>query len=178
MNVHGALYHRVRLFGVHDVEDAVYCLVSTGPENGSAENFFAIGIYENFHKSLGLALFDCTGNAGHRTLTDQNFATGRDRFRFGHSSATERWIDEQAISRNTIGNSARIVVQQVCSNDLVIVVGRVREGAFAVAIADSPDAGNVSSKLIINNDVALLVDSYARLVEAEVVGIRHASDRQ
>ena len=70
-----------------------------------------------------------------------------------------------------------VVVEQVGGDDLVVVVGRVRERALAVAVAQRPDPRNVGAQLIINGDVAMRVDRDTGLVEPEIVGVRPTPDR-
>ena len=63
------------------------------------------------------------------------------------------------------------LVEQVGGDDLEVVVGGVGEGAFAVAVAQGPDAGDVGAELVVDGDVAALVGDDAGFVEAEVVGV-------
>src|SRR5262249_57725434 len=75
-----------------------------------------------------------------------------------------------------VAHAPRIFVQQVSCNDLEIIVGRMGEGAAAVAIAERPGSRNIGAQLIVNLDVAAGVDGDAGLVQAEVVGIGTAAD--
>ena len=45
------------------------------------------------------------------------------------------------------------------------------EGAATVAVAESPDAGNVGAELVVYGDEAVLVVGNAGFFEAEVVGV-------
>ena len=69
-----------------------------------------------------------------------------------------------------------VVVEEVGGDDLEVVVGGVREGAPAVAVAQRPDARHVGAELVVHLDEPALVDGDAGLVEAEVVGVRAAAD--
>src|ERR1700745_80451 len=58
VNGHRALQRRVGDAGVHDVEDAVDGLVSTGTENGRAEDLVRFGVRDRHHEALCFALLD------------------------------------------------------------------------------------------------------------------------
>ena len=68
-----------------------------------------------------------------------------------------------------------VVVEEVGGDDLEVVVGGVGEGAVAVAVAEGPDAGDVGAELVVDGDVAALVDGDAGFVEAEIVGVGAAA---
>ena len=65
-----------------------------------------------------------------------------------------------------------------CRDDLIIVVRRVRERAFAVAVAERPDAGNIRAQVIVDFDIAGAVGFHTGLVQAQIHGIRHSSDSE
>ena len=52
------------------------------------------------------------------------------------------------------------------------------EGALPVAVAQSPDAGNARSQLIVHSDVSVLIRGDPSLFDAEIVGIRTPSNSQ
>ena len=68
-----------------------------------------------------------------------------------------------------------ISVKKICRDDLIIVVGSVRKGAAAIAVTQRPHAGHVRLQLVVNNDVAALVDRNSGAVEAQVLCIRRTS---
>ena len=70
------------------------------------------------------------------------------------------------------------MIEEIGGYDLVIVVGGVGEGAFAVAVADGEDAGDVGAELIVDGDVAAVVGDDAGFVEAEVGGVGGAAHGQ
>ena len=69
-------------------------------------------------------------------------------------------------------------VEEICGDDLEIIVGGVGEGAFAVAVAERPHPRHVGAQLIVDDDVAALVPGDAGLVEPEIVGVRATADRE
>ena len=77
-----------------------------------------------------------------------------------------------------VADLAVLAVEQVGGDDLEVVVGGMGEGAAAVAVAERPDAGHVGGQGVVDGDVAARVGAHAGLVEAEVVGVRPAADRQ
>ena len=77
--------------------------------------------------------------------------------RFGEAGAAERRVDVERVGRNAIRYPPGRAVEQVGRDDLEIVVRRVREGAFAVAVAQRPDPRDVRLQLVVHDDVAALV---------------------
>src|SRR5215475_2670937 len=71
-----------------------------------------------------------------------------------------------------------IAVEEIVSDNLVVVVGSVRESATAITVSEGPDAGHAGLQLIVNEDVAAVVRRNASLVEVQVARIRNASHCQ
>ena len=69
-------------------------------------------------------------------------------------------------------------IEQVGGNDLEVVVGRMGEGAAAIAIAQSEDALDIGREPVVDLDVAALVACNAGDVESQVVRIGAPTDRQ
>ena len=80
----------------------------------------------------------------------------------GHAGAAERRVDEQRVGGDAVGHPARLAVEQVCGDDLVVVVRGMRERAAAVDVAQRPDARDVGLQLVVDDDVAALVERDAR----------------
>ncbi len=83
----------------------------------------------------------------------------RARLGLGHAGAAERRIDVERVGGDAVADPARLVVEQVRGDDLVVVVGGVGEGAAAVAIAERPDARHAGAQPIVDDDVAARVDA-------------------
>ena len=70
------------------------------------------------------------------------------------------------------------MVEQIGRDDFAVVERGVSEGAAAVAIAQRPDALNVSAKLVIDCDVTALVPRDPGFFETEIVRVWDAPDRE
>src|SRR4030095_3871548 len=128
------------------------------------------------HESLSLPLLDRASDARHRQLADECLAPALANLRLRHPCSTERWIDVERVGGDPIAHPTRIVLEQIRDDDLGVVVRSVRECALAVAVAERPDAADARAKLVVDHDVAALVDGDARPVEAEIVGVGTAAD--
>ena|SRR5664279_3724338 len=154
MNGNGALQHVVRQPGIDGVEKAMNYLVTAGPENGGAKYPFCPGIHDNLHEAPGFSLFDGSPDPGHRPLSGQDRPTSLSRFGIGHPDPTQRWIYIKCIAWNAGTDQAMLAIEEIGRNDLVVIVGRVREGATTVAVAERPDAVHAGGKAVIDLDVA------------------------
>ena len=139
MNWHHALHYCVRRLGIHHVENTMHDLVAAGTEKCRAQDFLAVSIGDDLHETLCLATLNGTAHLCHRTYSDENVAAGFESFRFRHAGATKRRIDIERVGGLAVAHAAIVAVQQVCGNDLEIVVGGMGESAFAVAVAERVD---------------------------------------
>src|SRR5580698_1706495 len=71
-----------------------------------------------------------------------------------------------------------VSVEEIVGNDLVVVIRSMREGAAAIAIAQSPEAGHISLQLIVNDDVAACIDLDPSVFETQVARVWNTPDRQ
>src|SRR5262249_26227142 len=71
-----------------------------------------------------------------------------------------------------------VVIKETGGHDLVVVVRRVGETAFTVAIAQGPDAGHVGPQLIVDDNVAARVRLYPSVLQAQVIGVRPPTHRK
>src|SRR5580704_14918104 len=71
-----------------------------------------------------------------------------------------------------------VSIEEVVRDNLVVVVGSMREGAAAVAIPQCPDAGHVRLQLIINHYVAAVIGGDSSPVQSQVVRVGDTSHRQ
>ena len=115
---------------------------------------------------------------GHRAISHTDLTAAGARFPLGHADASQRRIDEQAITENAVGYPTGFAVEQVAGDDLEIVVGRVSESASAVTVSKSPDARDVGLQLVVHLDVAVIIDGDPGALEPEVIGVRPPPDRQ
>ena len=135
VNVHGPLNDRIRRFGIHHVKDRVNGLVAAGSKDGSSQDLVSLGIHDDLHKTLRLALLNGTTDLRHRPPANQRAAAAFADFCLRQACAAQRRINIQSICGNAIADFARVVVQKIRGDDFSIVEGRVGECAFPVAIA-------------------------------------------
>src|SRR5580658_657162 len=69
-------------------------------------------------------------------------------------------------------------VEEIVRNDLVVIIGSMREGTAAVAVPQRPDAGHVRLQLIIHGYVAAVVGGNSSLVQSQVAGVGSTSNSQ
>ena len=115
---------------------------------------------------------------GHRARRDQGGLAAVPYLGLGHSRSAEGWIDIERIGGNAVADPARAAVEEVCRDDLEIIIGGVGEGAFAVAVTERPHPRHVRAQLIVDDDVASLVPGDPGFVEPEIVGVRPTADRE
>jgi len=135
VNVHGALNDRIRRFGIHHVKDRVNGLVAAGSKDGSSQDLVSLGIHDDLHKTLCLALLNGAANLCHRPPPNQRAATAFANFFLRQACTAERRINVQSIGGNAIADFARVIVQKIRPDNFSIVEGRVGECAFSIAIA-------------------------------------------
>jgi len=133
------------------------------------------GIYQGFHEAEAFAFFEGAVDAGHGAGGYQGGAAGFAGFGFGYADAGEGWVAVHGIAGDAVGDSARVVVEEVGGYDLVVVVGGVGEGAAAVAVAHGVDAFYVGAELVVYCDVAFVVGGDAGFVETQVLGVGSAA---
>ena len=97
---------------------------------------------------------------------------------FGHARAPEWWIGVERISADPVVHRPDLAIQQIGSDDLEVIVGRVGERAAAVAFAERPDARHVGAQLLVHGDEAARIDCDARSVKAQIIGVRPPSGRE
>ena len=167
-----------RLARVHGGENAVDGLVAAGAEEGCAENLLRFCVDENLDEAEGLALLDGAADAGHGAHADERRLLCRAHFGFGHPDVGERRVDVEGVCENAVADATRSPMEEIVGDDFVVVVRSVGEGAAAVAVADSENAGSGGAELIVDGDVAALVGCDAGRGQVQVVGVGHAAHGQ
>jgi hypothetical protein len=137
----------------------------------------AVGVGQDLHEPSRFAFFDGTADAGHRARRNQGRLAAALHLGLRHSRPAERRIDIECVGGNAVTDPARLPVEEVCGNDLEIIIGGVGEGAFAVAVAECPHSRHVGAQLIVDDDVASLVSGDTGFVEPKIVGVRATPDR-
>jgi len=161
--------------GVHGIEEAVDGFVAAYSEEGGAEDLVGFGVYEGLHESEAFAFFEGAVDARHGADGDEGGLAGGANLGFGEADAGERRVAVHGVAGDAVGDSARVVVEEVGGYDLEVVVGGVGEGAAAVAIAKGVDAFYVGAELVVDCDVAFVVGGDAGFVETEVLGVGGAT---
>ena len=120
MNMHGPLQHRTRSSGIHEIQNAMDHLVAADAENGCSQQSLVVGMDQNFHKPLGLALFHCPADLGHRPLGDECRLFAFPNLPFRHPRASQRGIDVECIGGHAVGDTTLIIVEKVRGDDFEI----------------------------------------------------------
>jgi hypothetical protein len=109
-------------------------LVAASSKDGSAQDLVSLGIHDDLHKTLRLALLNGTADLRHRPPANQRGAAAFADFCLRQARTAERGVNVQSISGNAIADFARVTVQKIRPDDFSIVEGRMGEGAFPIAI--------------------------------------------
>ena len=149
--------------------------IAADAEDGGSQDLARFRVHQDLHEALRFTLFDRAADFRHGALTHQRLSAALADFRLGHACPAKRRVDVERVRCDAIAHLTRIVVEQIGGDDFEVVVGRVREPASAVAIAEGPDARHVGPKLIVYHDVPLWIRGDAGFVQAQVVGVRAAS---
>src|SRR5882672_5415610 len=176
MDVHRALHGGVGLLRVHHVQQRMHDLVAVQAEDRRAEQLLRPGVGQDLHEALRLAGFLSAADTGHRHLAGENLPSALAGLGLVHPDSAEGRVDKEGVARNAIGDPARIVVEEIGGDDLVVVPRRVRERTLAVRVAHAPYAVGAGAALVVDGDVAARIGGDAGLLETEVVGIRRAAD--
>ena len=148
--------------------------ISTNTKYSRTQDLVIGGVYQDFHKSIGLAAFTRAAHPLHRHFTDQDILARIPGLLLRHADSSQRRIDKQSITQNAIRHPARIVVEQVRSDDFVIIPGRMGECPPAIRVAHGPDARNVSGQLIIHFYKTARIRFYSRGIQAQVLSRRRS----
>jgi hypothetical protein len=132
---HRVLQHVVGHVCIHDVEDAVNRLVAARAEYGRPENPARPGVNNGLHQPVRFPLLDGAADATHGTAADEQRPSRGARLALRHADAAERRIDVERVGGHAVAHAPARAVEQVGGNDLVVVVGGVREGPAAPTAA-------------------------------------------
>ena len=78
--------------------------------------------------------------------------------------ASAHWTTDEP----TVSHATRIACKQVCSDNLLIIPRRVREGTATVDVTDCKYAGHVCLELIVDDDVSACVGGNACHVQTQI----------
>jgi hypothetical protein len=156
----------------------VNCFIATHAQDGGAENGLGLGIDDDLHEAIGFTFLDCPAYSRHRALADADSPPQGTRLRLGQTGATQRWIGEQPVAGDSIADPSRVAIEQVCRDNLKIVIGSVGKRSPAVAISERPDTGNIRAQLFIDHNVAAFVDGDSRALEPQIIRVRPSANGQ
>ena len=151
-------------------------LVAAGAEDRRAQDLLALGVDDDLHEALRLALLDRSLHLRHGALADEDLLAGRLRRGLRHPGPAERRLDEERVGLDAVGHPPGVVVQEIRGHDLEVVVGRVRERAPPIAVAERPDALDVRAELVVDDDVAPRVRFHAGAVQPQIVRVGDPAD--
>src|SRR5258708_7831514 len=152
-------------------------LVAAGAEKGRAQDLLGVAIDQDLHETFSLALLESAGHVLHGDLTDAGAAAAPSAVGFGHPGPAQGRVGREGVGWKAVAPPPVIAVEQIGGDDLKIVVGGVGEGASPIAIAERPDTRHICAERIIHLDEATRLSAYAGVLEAEIVSIGPAADR-
>src|SRR4029077_6632177 len=103
------------------------------------------------------------------------FSATRARFLLRHPHASELWIGEKRIRNIAIHGGQILALDEIAVDDLVIVVGNMRERRPALPVAQRPASWHTVFQPAIHFDIATRIKRNSGFVNAEIIGIRNAS---
>jgi hypothetical protein len=175
VDVDGAFEERVGLIGEHEGAEDLHEFTSFGSEDGGTENVVVGGIDDELHETGGFAALDGAGDVGHGTFSDFQLEAFGAGFFFGEADAAELRIGKNTVGYEAVFCGQMLAFDEIAVDDLKIVVGDMREGGAAFAIAEGPEAGDIGFEAGIYVDKAALVGFNAGFVKIEVGGVRTAA---
>jgi hypothetical protein len=114
-----------------------------GSTSTRTTSLLRVGIDEDFHETVGLALFEGAGDILHGDLAHERTAAAPPNLGLGHAGPAERRVGIERIGGDAIADPSAFAVEQVGRHDLEVVVGGMGEGAAPVAVAQRPDARHI-----------------------------------
>ena len=114
-------------------------------QDGRAEDLVRFRIDHELHQPGRLVALDGPGDPGHRDLADLEPAPGRPRLPLGQADAAQLRVGEDGVGHQAVVGGEVLALDQVGVDDLVVVVGDVRERRAALDVAQRPDARARSS---------------------------------
>src|ERR1700721_4448149 len=140
MNKDGALQYGVWRIGQNHRAEDLHSFAAFDPEHRSAEDAVCISIDDDFYEAGCFAALDGAGHARHRIRADFQLAAAGARFLLRHPHASELWIGEKRIRNTPIYGRQILSLDKIAKDDLVIVVGNMRERRAALHVAARPDS--------------------------------------
>src|ERR1700751_5671851 len=99
--------------GIDYVQYAVDRLIPADAQNRGSEYRLGLGIHQDLHEALGLALFDGAPNPRHRPHPDADLVTGSASVALVEPRAAERRVGIKRIGRHPVAHSSRLMVEKI-----------------------------------------------------------------
>ena len=144
-------------------------------EYRSPKDAIRFSVDDNFHEAGCFVALDGAGHARHWIRADFQLAAAGARFLLRHAYASELWIGEKRIRNVAIHSREILALDEIAVNDLVVVVGNVRERRTAFHVAERPDSRDAGLKLFVHFDVAARIERNSGFFNSEIVGVRDAA---
>src|SRR5580658_3269399 len=125
MGRHGRHEHRCSDAGVHSLKNALNGFVPAYAKDCGTKDPIGVAVDHDLHEAERLALFAGATNLRHRALADANPIARRAGLLLGETDAAEGRIDEETVARDPVAYFARRPVENIGSDDFVIVVAGV-----------------------------------------------------
>jgi len=87
MNMHCALYYRIRRLCIHDVQQDVNDFIASGSKNRSTQNVFCVRIDRDFDETVGLTFLNRSAHLAHRMFHSECSAPGLPYFGVRHAAS-------------------------------------------------------------------------------------------
>ena len=110
MDVHGAPYHCMRGFRIHDVQQDVNYFVASGPQDSRTQNLFCFRINSDFDKALCFTFLNGPAHPAHRIFRSECSAPGLSYLGVRHAAsalAADQYIERMPGSGLKRGDGQR-----------------------------------------------------------------------
>src|ERR1700733_1132370 len=162
--------------GDHGYLHSAHDLASANAEDGDTEDAICFGVDECLHEAACLGERDGAEVGGHwdlRQAIRDSVCLG---FGFVEANSCQLGVGEDAEWDLTTCGDA-IAAGEVVADDAKVIERDVGKFWGAGALADGPDAGRACLEPLVNFDVPVFGEFYARDFEAEARGVGRATSR-
>src|SRR5262249_50826690 len=146
-----------------------------GAQDRCPQYVVRLGIHDDLHEAGRLVALDDAGDPAHWDLADLEAPAGGPGLLLGHADAPELRVGEHGVGHEPAVGRELLAFDQVAVDDLVIVVGDVRECRAALDVAQGPDARHVRLQPAVDADEAVAVQLHPGVLQPQVVGVRAAA---
>ena len=145
-------------------------------EDCRSKDLFGICIDNYLNETTCFAKLARAPDPGHHPFTHQRPSPGGTNLFLGHADSSKRWIDEQAIAKDSVSDLAWILIEKVCRDDFIVVIRGMRKCTETVDIPDGPDARHIAAQVFINIDKAVLVELDSGCIQPQIICVGSAAD--